>query len=209
MSERSQETATEWITVQTVVEICPPPGEPAPPLPSRRRWRPPRRYVVWSGLATMLILGVAVGLANWAIFESSINERNRQVEENSDAIGMYVQALMLIWSIVSGWLLYRVDAESSLVAEAVAEADLTAFLREASKRIALTVRLLHLALSLLFIHSFHLYHIDGRLISLEVQGGIGFLVTLTVLFIWDLDDPLHGVINVANIPADWRTALQP
>jgi hypothetical protein len=207
MSERPDETAGDRLTV-AVVEICLH-GDEAPAAPIRRRWRPPRRYVVWPGLASMLLLAVAVGLANWGIFESSINERNVTATRNTDAIGMYVQALMLIWSIVSGWLLYRVDAESGKVAEAVAEVDLAAFLREVTKRIALTVRLLHLILSIFFIHSFHLYHIDSRLISLEVQGGIGFLVTVTVLFIWDLDDPLHGVINVANIPDAWLKALHP
>lgn len=45
------------------------------------------------------------------------------------------------------------------------------------------IRLLHIALSLLFIHSFHLYHNSDDVAVLEVQGGIGFLVALIVLFI--------------------------
>jgi hypothetical protein len=156
----------------------------------------------------MMAVGVVVGLGNWFIFEVLINERNRQTVRDIDAISMYVQALMLIWSIVSGWLLYRVDDESNRLAEAVATDDRDAFNREAPKRIALTIRLLHLALSLLFIHSFHLFHQSDALASFEVQAGIGFLVTLTVLFIWDLDDPFHGVINIANIPEEWRLDLE-
>ena len=155
----------------------------------------------------MMLVGVIVGLGNWAIFEGLINSRNRDATRDIDAVSMYVQALMLIWSIVSGWLLYRVDDESNRLAEAVAADDRNAFNREAPKRIALTIRLLHLALSLLFIHSFHLFHQSDPLASFEVQAGIGFLVTLTVLFIWDLDDPFHGVINVANVPDTWRRDL--
>lgn len=155
----------------------------------------------------MLLIAVAVGAGNWLLFEGLINDRNRDVARDTDAIAMYVQALMLIWSIVSGWLLYRVDEVSNRVATAVVEGNLEAFLREAPTRTALTIRLLHLALSLLFIHSFHLFHLGDWLASLEVQGGIGFLVTLTVLFIWDLDDPFHGVINVANIPPAWAELL--
>jgi hypothetical protein len=200
MDEICDETTTTRITLDTHLEVVS--GfEPAV------RGRRPRRYVVWPGLATMLAIALVVGLGNWAFFDQEVNPRNRATDENGDALGMYVQALMLIWSIVSGWLLYRVDEESSKVAEAVAEGDLKTFRREASKRIALTVRLLHLALSLLFIHSFHLFHIGNRVTSFEIQAGIGFLVSLTVLFIWDLDDPLHGVLNVAGIPPEWREQL--
>lgn len=182
---------------------------PANALPANRKRKfGPRRYVFWPGLATMMLVGVGVGVGNWIIFETLINDRNRDTSQDIDAISMYVQALMLIWSIVSGWLLYRVDDESNRLAEAVAADDRTAFDREAPKRIALTIRLLHGALSLLFIHSFHLYHVTEWVASFEVQAGIGFLVTLTVLFIWDLDDPFNGVINVANVPADWRAELE-
>ena len=204
MDDICDETATTRITLDTHLEVIS--GPEASPLVRKRR-RGPRRYVVWPGLASMLLIALIVGLGNWAFFDQEINPRNRTAAANGDALGTYVQALMLIWSIVSGWLLYRADDVSTTVSDAVAEGDLRAFLRDAPKRIALTVRLLHLALSLLFIQSFHLFHIGDRVTSLEVQGGIGFLVTLTVLFIWDLDDPLHGVLNVAGIPPEWREQL--
>jgi len=155
----------------------------------------------------MMRVAVAVGLGNWLLSQGVINGRNRDLTQDGDAIARYVQALMLIWSIVSGWLLYRVDEESDKVASAVTEGDVKAFLQEAPKRTALTIRLFHLALSLLFVHSFHLFHITDSLSTLEVQGGIGFLVSLTVLFIWDLDDPFPGVINVANISLEWAETL--
>lgn len=177
-------------------------------LNKRRRLGTPGRYVFWPGLATMLSVALIVGLVNWLLQSQLINPHNRLGEEDGRGVDMYVQALMLIWSIVSGWLLYRVDEGSNKVAEAVAEGNRDAFLREAPKRTALTIRLLHLALSLLFVHSFHLYHVKDRLASFEVQAGIGFLVTITVLFIWDLDDPFHGVINVANIPPEWIRMLE-
>lgn len=172
----------------------------------RRRFGP-RRYVFWPGLATMSLVALAVGVGNWLLYTVWINDHNRISDADEAGVSMYVQALMLIWSIVSGWLLYRVDEESNDVADAVAEDDKARFMREAPKRTALTIRLLHVALSLLFIHSFHLYHLSSRITAFEVQAGIGFLVTITVLFIWDLDDPFHGVINVANIPAAWREQL--
>lgn len=197
--------ADPTIVVETSVSVSG--GDRARSGTPRRRRRGPRRYVFWPGLATMLLVALAVGLGNWLVFEEFINDRNRDVAQDGDAIAMYVQALMLIWSIVSGWLLYRVDEESGKVADAVAEGDLATFLRHAPKRTALTIRLLHLALSLLFVHSFHLFHLADGLSTLEVQGGIGFLVTLTVLFIWDLDDPFHGVINVASIPPAWEEQL--
>ncbi len=182
--------------------------KPASLSPSRQRRRfGPRRYVFWPGLATMLLVAFGVGLGNWLLQSQVINDYNRIDDDDGRGIDMYVQALMLIWSIVSGWLLYRVDEGSNKVAEAVSEEDFPKFMREAPKRTALTIRLLHLALSLLFVHSFQLYHLSDRLVSFEVQAGIGFLVTITVLFIWDLDDPFHGVINVASIPPEWSDQL--
>lgn len=204
--DRSQfETVDAKISIEMHVDVDG--ASDSTPNPPRRPRSAVRRYVFWPGLATMMLVAVAVGLGNWLLFQEVINSRNRDFTQDADAIAMYVQALMLIWSIVSGWLLYRVDEESGKVASAVAEDDFNAFLREAPKRTAFTIRLLHLALSLLFVHSFHLYHITDSLSTLEVQAGIGFLVTLTVLFIWDLDDPFHGVINVANIPPEWKNRL--
>src|SRR5215216_4251213 len=205
MDGAPDQPAEPTIVVETSVSVSAA-GHARTGMPRRRR-ASPRRYVFWPGLATMLLVAVAVGLGNWLLFEEFINGRNHDVAQDGDAIAMYVQALMLIWSIVSGWLLYRVDEESGKVADAVAEGDLTAFLRHAPKRTALTIRLLHVALSLLFVHSFHLFHLTDRLSTLEVQAGIGFLVALTVLFIWDLDDPFHGVINVANVPRAWEEQL--
>lgn len=206
MDRLPNEQVETKIVIETKVDLVDGATPSRPPVSSRGR-RGPRRYVFWPGLATMMLVAIVVGLGNWALFEQAINEHNRDFTQDGEAIAMYVQALMLIWSIVSGWLLYRVDEESGKVASAVAEGDFKAFLREAPKRTALTIRLLHLALSLLFVHSFHLFHITDSLSTLEVQGGIGFLVTLTVLFIWDLDDPFHGVINVANIPPEWAETL--
>ena len=55
--------------------------------------------------------------------------------------------------------------------------------------------------------SFHLFHIESLLVSSEIQFGVGFLVVTTALVLWDLDDPLAGVIKVSDMPEEWVREL--
>ena len=62
-------------------------------------------------------------------------------------------------------------------------------------------------ISALVVLSFHLFHIESLLVSSEIQFGVGFLVVTTALVLWDLDDPLAGVIKVSGMPEEWVREL--
>ena len=91
--------------------------------------------------------------------------------------------------------------------EAVHKADRETFLVEVPKRIAPSIRVLYLLISALVVLSFHLFHIESLLVSSEIRFGVGFLVVTTALVLWDLDDPLAGVIKVSGMPEEWVREL--
>ena len=49
---------------------------------------------------------------------------------------------------------------------------------------------------------------ENLLITSEIQFGVGFLVVVTALMLWDLDNPIGGAISARGIPEEWLQELR-
>ena len=161
----------------------------------------------WRGLAIMLLIGIAAGVLNVLLFTFVMNPLTTGGKADEIAVNTYVVDLFVGWVFFWAWFLARADEELKKVEEAVHKADRETFLLEVLKRIAPSIRVLYVLISALVILSFHLFHIESLLVSSEIQFGVGFLVVTTALVLWDLDDPLAGVIKVSGMPGEWVREL--
>ena len=148
-------------------------------MQSRLAWRP---------LTLMLFIGLLAGIANVLFFLYVMNPLTLDVtSDEAVAVSTYSINLFVSWVFFSAWFLARADDELKKVEEAVHRGDKETFLIEAPKVIALSIRILYLLISALVVLSFHLFHLESQLITSEIQFGVGFLVVVTALFVWDLD----------------------
>ena len=161
----------------------------------------------WRGILSLIMAGVIAGLVNAGFYGLIMNPLVGEAAENEVAVSTYSINLFVGWVFFSAWFLAKADDEWKKVAESVVRDDREVFMIEAPKRIALSIRILYILISLLVVLSFHLFRIDNQLVLFEIQFGVGFLVAMTILVLWDLDDPIGGVINVPNIPAEWLNEL--
>ena len=152
-------------------------------------------------------MGLLAGVANVLFFALVMNQINAGSKLDEVAVNTYVLNFFVGWVFFSAWFLTKVDEEWKKTDEAVVKNDMKAFIFEASKRIAPSIRVLYLLISALSVLSFHLFHISSLLVLAEIQFGVGFLVATTIFVLWDLDDPTKGVVNVPNIPQDWLKTL--
>jgi len=162
---------------------------------------------MWRGLTLMLIVGVIAGVLNVLLFLFVMNPLLADAKPEEVGASTYAINLFVGWVFFSAWFLARADDEMKKVEEAVHKKDREAFLVEAPKVIALSIRILYLLISALAIFSFHLFHISNLLIACEIEFGIGFLIVTTALVLWDLDNPLGGAIAVHGIPDEWLEEL--
>lgn len=162
----------------------------------------------WKGLVIMLIIGVVAGILNVLFFLFVMNPLLEGAKEDEVAVNSYVVDFFVGWVFFSAWFLARADDELKKVEEAVHKKDREAFLREAPKRIALSIRILFLLISTLVVLSFHLFHMQSVLVASEIEFGVGFLVVTTALILWDLDSPIGGAISVSHVPAEWIAELR-
>jgi hypothetical protein len=165
------------------------------------------RQAQWRGILKLILPGVIVGLINSVFSAFVMHPLIGEVSRDEVVVSTYAINVFVGWVFFSAWFLARADEEWKRVAEAVIRHDRDVFMIEAPKRIATSVRVLYLLISLLVILSFHLFHIQSALVLFELQFGIAFLVVVTILVLWDLDDPVRGVINVPNIPQEWLSEL--
>jgi len=163
---------------------------------------------MWRGLFLMLLVGIIAGILNVLLFLFVMNPLLADAKLEEVAVSTYAINLFVGWVFFSAWFLARADDEMKKVEEAVHKKDREAFLLEAPKVIALSIRILYLLISALAILSFHLFHIDNLLVASEIEFGVGFLVVTTALVLWDLDNPLGGAIAVHGIPEEWLQELQ-
>jgi hypothetical protein len=157
----------------------------------------------WRGLMVMIVTGIVVGLVNVAISALVTNPLIGDVAQDEVAVSTYSINFFVGWVFFSAWFLAKADEEWKKAAEAVARKNREEFMLEAPKRIAISIRVLYLLISLLVVLSFHLFHIENQLVLFEIQFGVGFLVAMTIFVLWDLDDPIGGVIKIPNIPEEW------
>ena len=120
----------------------------------------------------------------------------------------YGNVVFVIWALLTAWLLVESGGEWKKTTETVQQNDKDAFLLQAPKRIAPTFWTLHYVISIFAVMAFWLFHY-GSIITLGVVNfGVAFLVALAIYVLKDIDDPITGVINVADIPDEWRKELE-
>jgi hypothetical protein len=161
---------------------------------------------IWKGIVVMILGGITAGLVN-AVFFAQVMNQIVETGKDEVAVSTYAINLFVGWVFFSAWFLAKADEEWKKVAEAVVKSNREEFMIEAPKRIAISIRILYLLISALVVFSFHLFHIENTLVLFELQLGVGFLVATTILVLWDLDDPIAGVINVPHIPQEWIKEL--
>src|SRR5207245_964778 len=152
--------------------------------------------------------GIIAGLVNTLFFIYIMNPLTVEAKADDVAVNTYVINLFVGWVFFSAWFLARADEELKNVEAAIHKADKEAFMIEAPKQIALSIRILYLLISMLVILSFHLFHMESQLVTSEIQFGTGFLVVTTALVLWDLDNPVGGAISASGIPEEWLQELR-
>jgi hypothetical protein len=160
----------------------------------------------WRPLALLLLIGLVAGVLNvlfYVYVMSGLTDGKDDV-----AVSTYVINLFVGWVFFSAWFLARADDELKKVEEAIHKGDKETFLVEAPKQIALSIRILYLLICVLVILSFHLFNLQSTLITAEIQFGVGFLVVVTALFLWDLDEPIGGAVGVHGVPEEWLQELR-
>ncbi len=162
----------------------------------------------WRGLLIMLLIGICAGILNVLLFIYAMNPLSIGAKGDEVAISTYAINLFVGWVFFSAWFLSRADDELKKVEEAVHKHDKEAFMLEAPKQIALSIRILYLLISVLVILSFHLFHMESILVASMIQFGSGFLVVTTALVLWDLDNPIGGAVGDPNIPQEWLQELR-
>ena len=167
-----------------------------------------KEQIPWKGISKLVAVGAGVGLVNAAFFANVMNGIVGETGQDEVAISTYAINFFVGWVFFSAWFLAKADEEWKKVADAVSRSNREEFMIEAPKRIAISIRILYLLISLLVVLSFHLFRIESGLVLFEIQFGVGFLVMMTILVLWDLDDPVDGVINVPRIPAEWASAAR-
>lgn len=165
-------------------------------------------HVVWKNLGLMIFWSLAAGLLNLILFATIINPFNKTVKADEVAANTFTLNLFVVWALFTVWFLAKADEEWKKTAEAVNQGNRETFLVEAPKRIALSIRVLYIIISLWVIVSFYLFHIESALVMGVIEVGVGFVIALAIQFLWDLDDPISGAVNVSGIPQDWIAELK-
>ena len=74
--------------------------------------------------------------------------------------------------------------------------------------IALSVQITHIVTGVLAITAFYLFYYVNIALAFVLIFGTSFVIAITTLTLWDLDDPLEGLIQVDNVPPAWRKAIK-
>jgi hypothetical protein len=159
------------------------------------------------GLGALVAWAAAVGVADALVAGLLINPHTAGFKADEVAAGTVAVNLYVAWVFFSGWFLLRADEEWKRVDEAVIRGDRATFLVEAPKRMPVSIRALYLLICILAVLSAHLFHFESWAVLIAAQFGGTFLVALTVQVLWDLDNPLSGVVRVPDIPSDWLEAV--
>jgi hypothetical protein len=159
----------------------------------------------WRPLTLILLVAIAAGVLNVLFYLLVMKQFTDGLDDV--AVSTYAINLFVGWVFFSAWFLARADDELKKVEDAIHRGDKETFLIEAPKQIALSIRVLYLLICVLVILSFHLFHLNGTLVTAEMQFGVGFLVVITAIFLWDLDEPIGGAIGVHGVPEEWMQEL--
>lgn len=159
------------------------------------------------GLGALVAWAALVGVADALIAGFVVNPHTDGLKADEVAAGTVAVNLYVAWVFFSGWFLVRADEEWKRVDEAVVRSDRETFLVEAPKRMPVSIRALYLLICVLAVLSAHLFHFDSWAVLIAAHFGGTFLVALTVQVLWDLDNPLGGVVRVPGVPPEWVAAV--
>jgi hypothetical protein len=156
-----------------------------------------KNYLVFFSKAILL------GILSFIFFWLFINPYNIDFKISEAAINTYALNTFVAWTFFSVFLLIRSDEEWKKTYEAVREHNFKKFSIEAPKKIAASVKLIYLTICILVVTSYYLFHFESTVLAFVIIFGTSFIVVLTKNTLWDLDNPLQGLINVPNIPKEW------
>lgn len=165
----------------------------------------------WIGLFVMIMIATVVGYANYWVFINYSNERNivaSDVDATNDAVTNYLVVVGLVWGLIASFITSKAENKFEKVQAAIYADNEQKFQMEVRKRLSLSIRLLHAAVSISFVAGFHQYHMENWSAIVQTQFGSAFLVTLATVFLIDLESPLYGIINAEDIPREWRVRLR-
>lgn len=147
------------------------------------------------------------GIFSFALFWYFINPYNANFKTGEIAVNTYALNIFVGWTFFSAFLLLRADEEWKKVDETVTHKNFKQFLVEASKKMAPTVKMTYLIISAFVVISFYLFHYESAILAFLIIFSISFLVAMTAMVLFDLDEPIEGLINVPNIPEEWLKKL--
>lgn len=151
---------------------------------------------------------VLFGLLSFVLFWFLINPYNKDLKTSEVAVNTYALNIFVSWTFLGAFLLLRADEEWKKVDETVAKKDFKKFIVEATKEMAMSVKIAYYFISFLVITSYYLFHHETVVSGFSVVFGSSFLVVLMSMVLMDLDNPIEGAINVPNIPTDWKEKLK-
>ena len=137
-----------------------------------------------------------------------VNPYNSDFSSSQVLVNTYALNIFVGWTFFSAFLLLRSDEEWKAVDAAVKLKDFKTFMIEATKKIAITVKVSYLTISVLVISSYYLFHYTSIILCFTIVFGMSFLVGLVTIVLEDIDDPLEGLVNVPNIPRDWMKKVK-
>ncbi len=158
---------------------------------------------------TFFLYPILLGLLSFLLLWYVIHPHTPvEFERHENLINTYALNMFVGWLFFSASLLMRADEEGKKTDSAVRNKNFSTFKAEAPKMIALSVRITHAITGIMAITAFYLFYYTNIALAFVLVFGTSFLVTITTLTLWDLDDPLDGMIQVENVPASWRKAVK-
>ncbi len=130
-----------------------------------------------------------------------------EFKSHESLINTYALNMFVGWLFFSAFLLMRADEEWKRTDSAVRSKNFEKFKIEAPKMVALSVRITHGITGIMAITAFYLFYYVNFALGFVLIFGTSFLIAITTQTLWDLDDPLNGLIQVQNVPPSWRKAL--
>ena len=152
-----------------------------------------------------LLFGLVSFLLFWFVIQPQIPV---EFKSHESLINTYALNMFVGWLFFSAFLLMRADEEWKKTDSAIRSKNFEKFKLEAPKMVALSVRITHAIIGLLSITSFFLFYYVHIALAFVLVFGTTFVIAITTQTLWDLDDPLDGLIQVENVPASWRKAVK-
>jgi hypothetical protein len=153
------------------------------------------------GLVRWIIISALAGIANAAINYYIVNPHTVVADET--AVNTLGGLVCTLFALVYAFVLAETGSEWKATRDAVRDGNKEVFLKEAPKRMPGSFWLAVVFVSLCVVVIYHLFHYDSTFILVATHMMVGMIIALLLQILQDLDDPITGVINVDEIPAEW------